>query len=496
MRTFPQMFFGRSTPLFALLCCLALLACRSPEERFASHVARAEELATAGRTEEAILEYRSALNVDASSADVNQRIAELMISQGGMDNAAQFFLEAYRLDPSRIEAAMQYSKLIARTNRQRADEMVAAALEKANDQAIVHRTVSFLSILDRDMEKALESAQKAIELDAQDPENWIQLGRTHHARARKAKAPNAESEFQESIAAFDRADELRGGDVAIRLERTIVIIAWKPRSPDVRRAYVETLEFAQKQGSDEDQALAANALAAYAKAVGDRELQVSALRTFIAIYPDAIEQWRTLAQVEGEPVYAELLEARPDDPRAHRLWANFLSSQGRETEAISHLDDVLSRGLESPILWDDVIRRRLNRAQMKLALSALDSLEDQAPDHPVTRRARARIAMAKGENDEAVKLLRTVPAASRTSDGRRLLALAEYRRGNLNAAKDAINQSIALSGEASHPALRLKARIHHDAEEWQLAFQAFTQLVDDDAELKPEEQIMAARSSL
>ena len=76
----------------------------SPEERFAAHIARAEELAAEGRDNEAILEYRNALTVDESSAEINQRIAELMLNQGASENAARYFSEAYRLDSSRIDA--------------------------------------------------------------------------------------------------------------------------------------------------------------------------------------------------------------------------------------------------------------------------------------------------------------------------------------------------------------------------------------------------------
>lgn len=481
----------------ALVCCLALSACPSREERFATHVARGEAFAAEGRRDEAILEYRSALNIDASNAEINQRIASLMSRQGAIESAARFFLEAYHLDPNRIDAAMRYAQLVAWTDRRRANELVTEALERSADQAIVHRTVAALALIDGDIEKALEAAQKGIELDAQDPEGWIQLGRVHQGRLSRAnisKTPAPESAFREAIAAFERADELRGGDVGARLERARIFGAWPNRSAETRRAYEDTLEFARKHGDEDEQALAANALAQYAKAMGDRELQVHALRTFIEINSDAIDPWRKLAEIQGEPVYLELLEALPNDPRAHRLWANYLLTQGRSKEALAHLDDVLAGGLESPMLWDDLIRYRLARGQMKQALSALDELEDLAPDHPTTKRARARVAMAQRQNGKAVDLLRSVPTEANTSEGRRLLALAEYRRGNLEEAKKAVVQSIALARDDSYQALRLKARIHHDAEEWLLAFQTFTQILNAEIELNLSEQLMASRT--
>ena len=483
--------------LIALVCCLGLSACPSREERFASHVARGDELATEGRRNEAILEYRSALNIDASSAEINSRVAALMSRQGAVEDAARFFLEAYRLDPSRIDAAMRYSQLIARTNRPHAKELVAKALKEAADQAIVHRTVAALALIDGKTEKALKAVGKAIELDARDPENWIQLGRVHQGRlsaARASETPIPKSVHLEAIAAFERADELLGGDVAVRLERASALSGWKLRSGKTRRAYLETLEFAEKHGVEDERALAAGSLVFYAKVVGDRELQIRAFRALIAIYPGTIEHWHALANVEGESIYAELLETRPEDPSAHHLWVKYLEARNRSEEAVAHLDDVLSRGFESPMLWDDLIRHRLQRAQMKHALSALEALEELAPDHPTTKRARARVAMAQRQNRKAVELLRSVPPAETTAEGRRLLAMAEYRRGNLDEAKKAVGQSLALSLGVIYPALRLKARIHHDAEEWRLAFKTFTQLIEADIELNPLEQLMAART--
>jgi tetratricopeptide (TPR) repeat protein len=102
--------------------------------------------------------------------------------------------------------------------------------------------------------------------------------------------------------------------------------------------------------------------------------------------------------------------------------------------------------------------------------------------------------MATRENREAVMLLRSIPAEAVGAEDRRLLALAEYRMGDFEAAKRSIAQAIAMSSEVSYPALHLKARIHHDAEEWLLAFNTFKQIMDAEVELSAEEQLMAART--
>ena len=91
MHSFPKRIHARFRWMLTFVCFVAFLACQSDEEQIASHVARAEELQKEGQIEAAILEYRSALNVDVNDADVNQRIAELMRSQGAVVDAAHFF---------------------------------------------------------------------------------------------------------------------------------------------------------------------------------------------------------------------------------------------------------------------------------------------------------------------------------------------------------------------------------------------------------------------
>ena len=77
----------RSAAAFAI--CM-LVACSSPEERFAKHVERAERLAEAGEIEDAILEYRSALKIDPENSDANERLGNLLLRRGDLERDLLF----------------------------------------------------------------------------------------------------------------------------------------------------------------------------------------------------------------------------------------------------------------------------------------------------------------------------------------------------------------------------------------------------------------------
>ena len=128
--------------LLPLLVVALAWGCASPEERFAEHVARGEEFAERGQAAEALIEYRSALKAQPQNADINYRIAYLLQGEFALEDAAFYYREAYRLDPDRIEAAMNEARLMLFSDPERSDEIIAEGMLKAPDHSMVHTTRS------------------------------------------------------------------------------------------------------------------------------------------------------------------------------------------------------------------------------------------------------------------------------------------------------------------------------------------------------------------
>jgi tetratricopeptide (TPR) repeat protein len=491
--------------LLPLLVVALAWGCTPAEERFAEHVARGDEFVEQGQIAEALIEYRSALKVQPQNAEINEKIADLLRDEFALEDAAFYYREAYRLDPDRIEAAMNEARLLLFSDPERSDEIIAEGMLRAPDHPMVHIARSERGLTKRDTREALTAALTAVELDGGNPMIWMQVGRVHQARIREArlidKVVPEDEIFESAIAAFVKADELtEGGSVVARLERGRVYGTWKGHIDEAVSAYREAVELARETGDSAQILAAAAAAEGYAKSVKDVSFRRWALRQMIDADDGLLESWNTLATLvegekkDGEQVFVELLAKRPDDPQAHMLFANFLVRAGRGADAIAHLQTILEDGLESPLAWELLVRIQLNLRQLSDARATFVRMSDEFPDHPITERAEARIALAERRPAKAAEILKALVGKDESYETYRLLALTEHRLGNLPAAVAAIDRALTISGDFEAEGFRLKAAIHHDAEDWGITLRVLRALLGRGVKLTHNERLMRGRS--
>jgi tetratricopeptide (TPR) repeat protein len=307
--------------------------------------------------------------------------------------------------------------------------------------------------------------------------------------------------FEAAIAAFEKSDETQeGGFVVARLERARVYGTWKDHVQEALAAYRSAVELAVEQGEGSQILAAASAAEKYAARVRDVPTRRWALRQMVEVDDQIIDSWSTLATLaegetgEGEEVLAELLQRRPDDPRAHMLYADFLVRHGRAPDAVAHLDDRLEQGLDSALAWELLLRIHLSRKELADARATFVRMSDEHPDDPITRRAEARLRLAERRPEEAATILKALVGSDESYETQRLLALTQYRLGNLPAAVAAIDRALELAPDFRPEAFRLKAAIHHDAEDWGLTLRVLRVLIGRGVVLTSEERLMRARA--
>jgi tetratricopeptide (TPR) repeat protein len=492
----------RRRSAITFVICL-LIACSSPEERFAKHVERAEELAEAGETEEAILEYRNALKIDSESAAANERLGSLLLRQG--DLSATYYLgEAFRIDPSRIDLAMRLARvLLASGQMDEAETVIETAVQRHPDAAAIHSTQAELFLYRNDPERALAAAVKATELDPDDVGAWMQLGRVHEGRLRMAELKKERPQKgirQAGISAFARADELAGGLVQARVERARLLGLRKTARAEAMDAFVDAVELAEEQDDDDQRFFAAEAMEGFAITTNRPGMRIWAIREMLEADDSRLDLWEKLARLVdganrlGVVIYHQLLEKRPDDVRAHLMFVSYLMGRGHESEAMKHLREVIDRDLGSPLPWEQLIRIQINRGRIANSRANFVRMSDEFPDDPVTKRTEARIAVAEGRLDDAGEILDELEMNSESFEVQRLRALVMYRKGNLTEAAAAINRALELRGDFSPEAARLKARIHHDKEEWAGALATLTNLANRGHSVGDAGMIMRARA--
>jgi tetratricopeptide (TPR) repeat protein len=479
----------------------ALIGCASPEERFAEQLARAERLAAEGSPEEAILVYQNALKLEPESAEVYERIGHLHRAQGRFADALSYYRQAFRLDETRLSAAMHEARLLAFSDPVRAHELVVRGLREAPDLALVHVAGSQLALAQGRTRRALAEARRAVQLAPEDDAAWVQLGTVQQARIRerqrRGRAPTSEM-FESAIAAFERVDRLRGGDPRALVERARTLGAWG-RHAEAVAAYKAAIELAILKGSALDAAAAAWTLEAYASERRDSGLRRYALRQVVAAKPDEYQAWDQLARLVGlrrghsaDEVYRQLLDQRPEDPQAHALFARHLVREGREGEAATHLERTLEEEFEHPALWDQLLRVRIGQGRFADARAAWARMAREFPDDRVTHVAEARLAVAEGRYDEGIRILTGLTKWQEEVEPLRLLALAHHRRGDVQEARQVMDRLLALSPRPSPSLLRLDAQIDHASGDFAGVLRNLATVADRGEELLPEERVLVA----
>jgi tetratricopeptide (TPR) repeat protein len=482
----------------ALLGLVWLIACTSPEERFADHVARGEAYTADGELKKALLEYNSALKIRPDDAELNERVGDVLRAQRSPQDAAFFYREAHRLEPERTSAMLKEARLLLKDDPRRARQLIERAIETNPNDPFALRTRSELELSQGRMEKALEAAEKAAELAPEEPSGWMQVGSVHLARLireRAAKRTSAPEEFEAAIAAFRRADETAGGDARARLEIARTLAVSRGRRSETIAAYREAVDFARGNADPAMQVAVAESAAGYGRAAGNPDLETWALRQLVGASKGRLDAWQRLAQLAedaeaADAVYREMLAEQPDNPLAHIQYANALIRSDRRDEAIAHLEEALEDGVQSPLMWEQLLRLRMRLGQLADARATLVRMADAFPEDPITRRAKARLLLMTGQVEEAAEILRQLMLEEESVDGQSLLARAESRAGNQRRAVAAIDRAIALSRPVQIRLLEQKANIHMDGEEWPEVVQALNEIVARGTPLSPSKRVL------
>ena len=485
----------------AICIVISLGACSSKEQKLAKRFERATEFQRKGQLEEAVLELRSALQVDPRSAELNFRIAEILALDNHPGDAAFYYRETTRLDPTRSDAALAEAKLILFDDTARADELITKILEREPRNATAYIRRSELELARGKSSDALHAALTAVELAPQDGMGQMQLGIVHLARLRELSVKGeavGESVHQDAEKALKRAAELFPHGVNARIELGRLYSVWDDHNDQALAAFRSAIEVAE---SSEQRAKAAGAAIRFARASRNEEFQRAALETMVESVPANLTAWDELAALEetrakgaGEAVLKRLLELRPQDIQAHLHYAGFLFRGDRHDEAFQHLEEQSKNALDAPIALEAIVSLRLQGNEIESARTALDRLVKEFPTHARTELAKARMALAENRIDEGADALRRYVGMEETMEGQRLLALAELQRNDPRAAAAAVDRAIQLAGSQEPDLLRLKATVHASAGDYTLVMQTLNRLAREAGELRAPEKLLYARA--
>jgi len=461
--------WSRAAVAVVLISLLAPLACSSDEERARDHLEQADALLADGRRAEAVLEYRSALRFDPRSVEANNSLAQIELTNGNVPAALTYMQEAYRLDPTNAQAALNLASVLRSDQPERAEALVEAVIEREPDNPAGYIGRSNIALEQGRIREAVLAARKAMEVAPEDPGADWQYGHVLEGMIRKGQVtdePVDDSVYTEALHAFERYIA-KGGEApwAAQIEEARVLSTWPTKSREAAAMFRIAVQNALDNGSRADQLLTAAQAAGFAQDVRADDLLEWCLEHLVEIDPRNLRSWQGLSQLyartrrDPEAIWKRALEKLPDEPRVHIEYARFMISGWKIDEALAYLESKAQEGIDPPLLLSAKASTQLAAKRLPDARATVAHLEREHPGHPRTVLARAQLDLRQGQIGKAAAALRRLGEQHPDADTFGLLARAEEVLGRREEALAAINRAIELEPHFGSEDQRMRARL-------------------------------------
>ena len=460
----------RSFPLVLFVAGALLAGCASDEESLAAHYQRGEEYREGGDLDEAIIEFKNALQIDPNHAKAHYGLAQTFLAQGKAREGFWELRETVRLDPSNHDAAVQFAQI---------------------------------SIYAGEIEEALERADAILAESPEDEKAWLVKGQAHEALEQEAEA----------LAAYERAVE-----VAPDEEAPLLVLANYHRRKGDRVTAGPLFEQAAKNVPNmqtllslasfyaEDRTRDVEAEAAYRKGLElaepkDKKRAYALLGNFlfgrqrvddsIAVLEEGIEKAQepleliyALAQLhrsQGDHEKADALieratEAAPNDPRPFLVLSSYRGRQGdldaalaaanRAVELASDDESALLRKAEVLI---EIGFRQDEPEKVTEGRALVEQVLSDEPSHPGGLFVRAKLALAASEYDAAIQDLRSaIDVRPDWAEAHFLLGTALRMTGQRSVARSELARALEIDASLFQ-ARRVLAEVHADLGEHEYA---------------------------
>ncbi len=302
----------RIIPVFAtILFCVLIAACGNPEKEKLAHVARGKAYLGDKLFPEARIEFRSALQIDKKMAAAHFGLGEAALALGSVQEAAEAYYEAIRLDADNLEARVRVGSLLAQHSNdeslKEAERLANEALKKDPNYVEARVLLAETRVARKEWDEAKQEFERAIELDPQRIETRLNFARYYDQRA---KADPARSEMFAS-----QAENL--------YRQTI---EKNPASAGARLAYGDFLSARKRESESEQQLLQA------LKNDPDNRLALAALRRF--------NETRQRYD-EAEKYLTRLVELEPDKSAGRAQIIDLHARTGRVHQAVTEYQQLL-----------------------------------------------------------------------------------------------------------------------------------------------------------
>ncbi len=500
-----------------LVVALALggaIGCGSDEERLSRFMERGDEYVEADQFEEAIIEFKNALQVDPNHAPAHEALSLAYLEVKKPREAYWEMSETVRLDPDNIDARLRYGTIAAAVgDYELSREQAEAVLERKPDSPQAHVLRAQARAAENDLEGAEEDYLAAIESDPEGPAYRFLLASFYERQQRPEDAERVARAMLDlepsylaasTLARLVMADGERDAEAQRLLERAVEL---------AHEAPVEAVERDPKQTGG-TASLIPNVKRA--EAVASAYIMLSAFhydrdrfeRSIEVLEEgaeraekktDLIYQMARLYRLKGQEEKADELirratTAAPDDPNPQLVLSAYLGSQGdlegaleAARAAVAIAPGNRSARLREAELLVDIGYRDGDDASIQAGRAIVDDVLDQEPSNPAANFVRAKIELSENDLKAAQQSLETVlQARPDFAQARFVLGSALAAAGDLGRARSELARAIEID-PALNEARKLLTRVHAELGEHEFAIEQgrlYLRQVPNDAEIR------------
>src|SRR5206468_7391228 len=171
-------------PLFIVIAAALLsAACTTPEKAKAQHVARGQALLKDKKFQDAVLEFRGALQIDERLADAHWGLANAYEGLQRYQEAFNEMKETVELDANNLDARVKLGNYFVANSRQsaaaasEAERLAQQILQKDPNHIEGHILMGSVLFAQGKKTEALQELNRAIELNPQRVESYLSLAR-------------------------------------------------------------------------------------------------------------------------------------------------------------------------------------------------------------------------------------------------------------------------------------------------------------------------------